>query len=338
MRYILGIESSCDDTAAAVFSPQHGVISNELFSQITLHKLFGGVMPEVASRAHIEKIHHIVQSALNSANVSLNEIDLIAVTNGPGLPGSLLVGLCFAKSLAFSKKIPLVGVNHLQAHAISPCIEQAITFPYLCLTASGGHTSLSIIKSYTEQNVIASTRDDAAGEAFDKVAKLLNLGYPGGPIIEQLATQNHYQDVFKYPRLKSNDLFFSFSGLKTAVLYHAIERGWYNPETKVTTITPIEQQAISSSVLCAITDIFISRITIALKQHPEITALAFAGGVACNAYIKQALKGLATQHSLPFYAPSPKYCTDNAAMVAFLGYHQANVGIFSDLALDLQRW
>ncbi len=340
MRYILGIESSCDETAAAVFSPKRGICSNELFSQISLHAEYGGVMPEVASRSHIQKIHHIVSQTLAKAQVTLDDIDYIAVTNGPGLPGSLLVGLCFAKSLAYAQQIPIIGVNHIHAHALSPLIENNIVFPYLCLTASGGHTSLSLVHSFTHQETIATTRDDAAGEAFDKVAKLLNLGYPGGPVIEKLAQEQNFQDFFNYPRARTQELFFSFSGLKTAVLYHLIQEGWYNRQTKQ--FTQNENQTlkaqIASSFLVAVKDIFASRITLALQQYPQITSIAFAGGVACNKFLKQELQKLANQYQRPFFAPRPAYCTDNAAMVAFAGYQKIITGQIDNETLDLIRW
>ncbi len=340
MRYILGIESSCDETAAAVFSVERGICSNELFSQISLHAPYGGVMPEVASRSHIQKIHLITHTALSKADITLSQIDAIAVTHGPGLPGSLLVGLCFAKSLAYAQKIPIIGINHIHAHALSPTIENSIPFPYLCLTASGGHTSLSLVHSMLEQETIATTRDDAAGEAFDKVAKLLNLGYPGGPIIEQLAQQQQFADFFSYPRTKHKELFFSFSGLKTAVLYHLMQEGWYNRETK--TFIPHDnallKSQIASSFLVALGDMLTSRIAIAIEQYPNIQAIAFAGGVACNKYLKEHLSQLAKQHDKMFFAPRPSYCTDNAAMIAFAGYQKALAGQFDDLALDVLRW
>jgi len=297
-------------------------------------------MPEVASRSHIQKIQPIVHGALQKAGITLDEIDCIAVTNGPGLPGSLLVGLCFAKSLAFARKIPIVGVNHIHAHALSPAIENNIPFPYLCLTASGGHTSLSIVYSMLEQRTIANTRDDAAGEAFDKVAKLLNLGYPGGPIIEQLAREQQFKDFFAYPRAKHKELFFSFSGLKTAVLYHLMQEGWYDRTQKKFTQEenhPLKAM-IASSFLASVSDIMVSRITIALQQHPEIQAIAFAGGVACNQFIKTNIEQCARQHNRPFFAPRPSYCTDNAAMVAFAGYQKAKTCQFDDQTLDLLRW
>lgn len=341
MRYVLGIESSCDETAAAVFSPKTGICSNELFSQIALHAQYGGVMPEVASRSHIEKIDIITSQALQKAEIELNEVDLIAVTNGPGLPGSLLVGLCFAKSIAYAKNIPIIGINHIHAHALSPAIENAIPFPYLCITASGGHTSLSLVHNMIEQETIATTRDDAAGEAFDKVAKLLGLGYPGGPIIEQLAKQANFIDHFSYPRNRTQELFFSFSGLKTAVLYHILQEGWYDKATK--TFLPkndsVLKEKIASSFLCAVSDMLTSRIKIALERHPEIQAVAFAGGVACNNYLKKQIKNIAEKYKQPFFAPQPQYCTDNAAMVAFAGYQKSKITKLTqqNLQLDLLR-
>lgn len=334
---ILGIESSCDETAAAVYRTGVGVLSNELYSQSELHKTFGGVVPEIASRSHIEKINSIVQNALDKAQTTLPGIDVIAVTNKPGLPGSLLVGVCFAKALAYAADKKIIGVNHLEGHAFSASIEQEIPFPYLCITASGGHTSLYLIKNYGDYQTLSTTRDDAAGEAFDKIAKMLNLPYPGGPEIEKLAQEVGFEDFFKYPRLKNDTLDFSFSGLKTAVLYDLIKRGAYNLEEKkfLADNNLILKQHVASSLLVCITDIFEQRLNYALKKYPESQAIAFVGGVACNKYIKQRLQTFAQSRRLPFYTPSPQYCTDNAAMIAFVGHYKAQQGLFSDFMLDI---
>ena len=338
MHYtILGIESSCDETAASVYRTNVGVLSNELFSQTELHKTFGGVVPEIASRSHIEKINSIVQAALDKANIALSDIDVVAVTNKPGLPGSLLVGVCFAKALAYAAHKKIIAINHLEGHAFSASIEREIPFPYLCITASGGHTSLYLIKDYGDYEVLGITRDDAAGEAFDKIAKLLKLPYPGGPAIEQLAEQVSFKDFFNYPRLKEAGMHFSFSGLKTAVLYDLVKRGAYNLEQKkflADDNLELKQQ-VSSSLLVCITDIFEQRLKFALKKYPHVKAVAFVGGVACNKYIKQRLTTFAQSHRLPFYTPAPQYCTDNAAMIAFVGHYKAQQGLFSDFTLDI---
>ncbi|MDR3551092.1 MAG: tRNA (adenosine(37)-N6)-threonylcarbamoyltransferase complex transferase subunit TsaD [Candidatus Babeliales bacterium] len=336
---ILGIESSCDETGAAVYQEGVGMISNALFSQIELHRKYGGVMPEVASRSQLEKMNPIVQEALDQANMKLSDIDVIAVTNKPGLPGSLLVGVCFAKALALVANKPIIGVNHLEGHAFSACIENDIPFPFLCITASGGHTSLYLMHDYGNYTILGQTLDDAAGEAFDKVAKLMNLPYPGGPVIEKLASQVDFQDFFSYPRNHNASIDFSFSGLKTAVLYDLVKKDAYDMKTK-TFLKPDDlalQQQVSSSLLVCISDIFKQKLVKALKAHPEVKAISFVGGVACNKYIRNDLKNFSAKHGLPFFVPSPQYCTDNAGMIAFVGYYKAKKNEFSDLSLDILK-
>lgn len=334
---VLGIESSCDETAAAVYDPTRGVLSNKLFSQTEFHKNYGGVVPEIASRAQLEKINYIVSEGLKAASVNLDDIDVIAVTHTPGLPGSLLVGLCFAKALAYAKNKRLIGVNHLEGHAFSAMIEHDIPFPYLCLTASGGHTSLYIIKGFGDYEVLGQTSDDAAGEAFDKVAKMLNYGYPGGPIIEKLAESVGFEDFFHYPRLKKKDLSMSFSGLKTAVLYDLVKKNAYDMKAKkfIAQDNQLLKQHVASSVLVCIADIFVDRIQRSLKAYPNLKALSFVGGVACNSYIRKRLKNVADDHSILFFTPTPSYCTDNGAMIAFVGSYKAQQKKFSDMTLDL---
>lgn len=338
-QLILGIESSCDESAAAVFETGKGIRSSTIFSQIDLHKVYGGVVPEIASRSHIEKIHFIVKEALNKANVHLNEITGIAVTTRPGLPGSLLIGLMFAKGLAFALKKPLVGVNHIEGHIFSALIEQPVPFPHLCLTASGGHTSLYHVTGYGEYECISTTLDDAAGEAFDKVAKLIGLGYPGGPLIENLAEKVAFKDFFSYPRLKHKTLDFSFSGLKTAVLYDLIERGFYDKKTKqfVACDNKEIQEQIASSFLVCVGDIFTERLKKAYLAHPAIKAITFVGGVACNNYLAQRIKNFGKAHKLPVVIPPRHYCGDNAAMIAFVGDYRAQKGLLSDLSLDITQ-
>lgn len=338
MNYItLGIETSCDETAAAVYDSQRGILSNNLFSQIKLQQDFGGVVPEIASRSHLEKINPIVQSALDNANVTLNDIDVIAVTNRPGLPGSLLIGLCFAKGMAWAHNKKIIGIDHLEGHAFSPMIEHDVPFPHLTLTASGGHTALYLMKGFGDYQTIGHTIDDAAGEAFDKIGKLIGLPYPGGPLIEQLAQEVNFEDFFHYPRTKMPDLNFSFSGLKTAVLYDLVKRGAYDMHTKMF-LQPDNhelKQRVASSLLVCITDIFIERLQRALTTHPEAKAFTFAGGVACNNYIKRRLQEFCTKKGIQFFAPSRQYCTDNGAMIAFVGNYKAQQGLFSDLNVDI---
>jgi N6-L-threonylcarbamoyladenine synthase len=336
-RIILGIETSCDETAAAIYHSEQGILSSTLYSQIELHKHFGGVVPELASRSQLEKINSIVIAALNNAHMTLDEVDVIAVTNKPGLPGSLLVGVCFAKALAWAKNKKIIGINHLEGHAYSAMIEHTVPFPYVCLTASGGHTSLYLMKDFGDYEILGETQDDAAGEAFDKIAKLMNLPYPGGPVIEALAREVNFEDFYHYPRSKHKTLEFSFSGLKTAVLYDLVRRGAYDLKAK-TFLRPDDEQLkkeVASSLLVCMADIFEQKIALALQRHPEVKAITFVGGVACNKYIVQRLQKCATAYNLPFFHPSRAYCTDNAAMIAFVGNYKAEQGLFDDLTLDI---
>ena len=333
----LGIETSCDETAAAVYHSEKGLLSSTLYSQIELHKNFGGVVPELASRSQLEKINPIVAKALELAHLTLDDIDVVAVTNKPGLPGSLLVGVCFAKAIAWAKNKKLIGVNHLEGHAFSTGIEHSVPFPYICLTASGGHTSLYLMKGFGDYEVLGETQDDAAGEAFDKIAKLMNLPYPGGPVIEKLAHEVNFQDFYHYPRSKHKTLDFSFSGLKTAVLYDLVKRDGYDLKTKTFLRTDDEQlkKEVASSLLVCMADIFEQKLLLALTANPEVKAITFVGGVACNKYIVERLQTFATSHNLPFFHPSRAYCTDNAAMIAFVGNYKAQQELFDDITLDI---
>jgi len=379
---VLGIETSCDETAASVYKTDEGVLSSVLFSQIDLQKEYGGVVPEVASRSHLEKIRPIIQKALDDAKFTIDAIDVIAVTTKPGLPGSLLIGLCFGKTIAWALQKKLIGVNHLEGHAFSSFLENDVPFPHLCLTASGGHTNLYLINGFGDYTFLGQTLDDAAGEAFDKIAKLINLPYPGGPEIEKLAQQANFQDFFKYPRGQANTLNFSFSGLKTAVMYDLIQRGAYDLKTKQFSPSPVTlthstrfacsgrlerlsadvsaiqaspdavakgdgwkdlseskglelKKQVASSLLVCVKDIFIHKINYALKSHPQIKSVSFVGGVACNKYLKQELHTFCETRNIQFFSPSPKYCTDNAAMIAFVGHYKAKQGKFEDLSLDI---
>ena len=334
---VLGIETSCDETAAAVYHPIKGILSSALFSQTELHKTYGGVVPEIASRSHIEKINLIISQALAEAKLDFEEIDTIGVTTTPGLPGSLLVGCCFAKGLAYGGSKKIIGVNHLDSHVYSACIEHTIPFPFLCLTASGGHTSIYYVQDYVTCTLLGTTLDDAAGEAFDKVAKLMNLNYPGGPVIEKLAEQVNFEDFFKYPRLKKKNLSFSFSGLKTAVLYDLVKQNAYDLQKKsfLADDNLALKQKVASSLLVCIKDIFVDRIERALKEYPQVNAIAFVGGVACNKYLRSQLTSLAHASGRELFTPSPRYCTDNAAMIAFVAHKKAEQGLFDNLLLDI---
>ena len=333
----LGIETSCDETAAAVYHSTQGLLSSTLYSQIELHKKFGGVVPELASRSQLEKINPIVAQALEKANITLHDVDVIAVTNKPGLPGSLLVGICFAKAVAYTSNKKLIGINHLEGHAFSAFLEHDIPFPHLCLTASGGHTSLYLMKNFGDYEVLGETQDDAAGEAFDKIAKLMNLPYPGGPVIEKLAREVNFQDFFHYPRSKQKTLDFSFSGLKTAVLYDLVKQNAYDLATKTFLRSDDEQfkKEVASSLLVCMADIFEQKLGLAREAHPQIKAITFVGGVACNNYIVERLKTFAAQSNIPFFHPSRAFCTDNAAMIAFVGNYKAQQGLFADFTLDI---
>ncbi len=334
----LGIETSCDETGAAVYSSADGLLSNALFSQIELHKKVGGVIPEVASRSQLEKIEPIVSAALERAGKTLEDIDAIAVTNKPGLPGSLLVGVCFAKALAWAQNKKIIGVNHMEGHVFSSFLENDVPFPHLCLTASGGHTALFLVRGFGDYELIGHTDDDAAGEAFDKIAKLLNLPYPGGPEIEKRAQQAGFEDFFAYPRHNPQSLDFSFSGLKTAVLYDLVKRKVYDIHAKKLLDDSQEiKNQVASSLLVCIGDIFAQKMELALKKYPQVKAITFVGGVACNKYLRARLKDVANAHNLPFFFPSPQYCTDNGAMIAFVGNYKAQQGKFSDWNLDILK-
>lgn len=345
MTKILGIETSCDETAAAVYdSSKKQLLSNAVFSQIKLHEIYGGVVPEIASRSHLEKIDIIIDQALKDAKITLDDIDVIAVTNKPGLVGSLLIGLCFAKALAYSKNKKLIGVNHLEGHIFSSFLKfdnnyQDVPFPHICLSASGGSTSIYFVEDFGKYKVIGQTQDDAAGEAFDKIAKIIGFGYPGGAKIEKAAARVGFKDFFEYPRTKDlkKTLDFSFSGLKTAVLYDLVKRGAYDLQKGPVweKINQDLQEKVSSSLLVCIADIFVAKLELALKIYPQAKAISFVGGVACNNYIKSRLEETCKKYNKIFVSPPCKFCADNAAMVAFVGAYKAEKQEFDDLSLDL---
>jgi len=336
-RTILGIETSCDETAASVYTDDAGVISNALFSQTHMHAQYGGVVPEIASRSHIEKIMPIVDQALDEADHTLDDIDTIGVTNKPGLPGSLLVGLSYATSLAYARDIPIVGVNHIEAHIYSPLLDHSVPFPYIGITASGGHTIMYYVRDFGDYDIIGQTKDDAAGEALDKIAKLLHMGYPGGPQIEQRARNVDYVDFYQYPRGKGGTCDFSFSGLKTAVLYDLVEKGAYNLEHKKFLRDDDDElkNKVASSLLVCIGDIFVNKLRLAMRHYPRTQAITFAGGVACNRYLRDRMATYAHSCGLTLYTPRPAYCTDNAAMIALVASHYARINQYDDLYLDI---
>lgn len=346
MAKILGIETSCDETAAAIYdSKTKKIVSNSVFSQISLHEKYGGVVPEIASRSHLEKIGIIVRQALDDANLTLSEVDHIAVTHKPGLAGALLIGLCFAKGVAWAHNKKLIAVDHLEGHIFSSFLDEQgnvrtdVLFPHICLVASGGHTSLFLVKDFGAYEVIGRTLDDAAGEAFDKVAKLVGLGYPGGPKIEQLAREVDFKDFYQYPRTKkmTQILDFSFSGLKTAVLYDLVERGVYDLHKGIVenNLTLELQKKVSSSLLVCVSDVVKAKINLALKKYPEVRGVTFAGGVACNRFLRDQIAHLCDEWGRFFIVPHAKYCGDNAAMVAFVGGYKSEQGAFAELSLDI---
>ncbi len=313
----LGIESSCDDTAAAVMDNDTTLLSNVISSQDAIHTRFGGVVPELASRKHLESIHPIITEALHRACVSLNDIDLIAVTQGPGLIGSLLVGFSYAKSLSYVSKIPFIGIDHMAGHLLSVFLEKKVPqFPYIALIVSGGTSSLFICRSYTDFTLIGRTRDDAAGEAFDKVAKLLGLDYPGGPLISKLADSGD-REAIAFPRawLDDNSLDFSFSGLKTAVLNYC------NTLQQKKETLPLKN--ICASFQEAVVDVLVEKTLMASKRY-NINTIVMGGGVSSNGRLRQVMEGRCRQSERVFHVPHPSYCTDNGAMIALAGYYQYN--------------
>jgi N6-L-threonylcarbamoyladenine synthase len=334
---ILGIETSCDETGAALYQEGRGLLGHALFSQ-EQHKFFGGVVPELGSRAQLERINGIIELAFTKAGCTLDDVDVIAVTNRPGLPGSLLVGVCFAKAMAWARNKKIIGIDHIEGHVFSPFLEFTVPFDHLCLTSSGGHTAMFIVRGLGDYELIGQTGDDAAGEAFDKVAKMLNLPYPGGPEIEKLAARVAFEDFFQYPRSKQKTLDFSYSGLKTAVLYDLIKKGAYDMATKkLITDDEVLKSKVASSFLACITDIFIEKLERAIKQYPSIRALTFVGGVSRNRYIRTRIEAVAAKYALPLYIPSPIYCTDNGAMIALVGSYKARQNKFDDWYMDLER-
>ena len=329
---VLGIESSCDETAAAVVRDGREIVSSVIASQIDLHRPWGGVVPELASREHLEKIEPIVSEALAQATVSLSDIDAIAVTQGPGLIGSLLVGVCYAKSLAYALNIPFVGVNHIEGHVYSVVFENPeIQYPAVALIVSGGHTNIFHIPEEGQYKVVSRTRDDAAGEAFDKVAKMLGLGYPGGPIIERLAKDGDASKVkFTQAKISDGRPDLSFSGLKTAVARYVRENG----------IEPMRNgdeptQAIkdlAASFQAAIVKALVGTLEkLAKELHPK--TLIVAGGVACNLALKEAAEVAARRLGLPVHFPSKHLSTDNAAMIAAAGHFHLKNGEHADLRM-----
>lgn len=316
---ILAIESSCDETAASVVKNGRCVLSNIISSQIAIHTLYGGVVPEIASRKHIEKINQVVEAALKEADVTLDDIDAIGVTYGPGLVGALLVGVAEAKAIAYAKKKPLVGVHHIEGHVSANYIEHPdLEPPFLCEIISGGHTHLVIVKDYGSFEILGRTRDDAAGEAFDKVARAIGLGYPGGPKIDKLAKEGNPHAI-DFPRAHMEDApyDFSFSGVKSAVLNHLNKCRM--------TGEPIVEADIAASFQQAVVDVLVDNAIRAAKDY-HIDRLAIAGGVASNGALRAAMEAACEKEGIRFYRPSPIFCTDNAAMIGVAAYYEYQKG------------
>ena len=316
---ILAIESSCDETAASVLKNGRCVLSNINSSQIAIHTLYGGVVPEIASRKHIEKINQVVEAALKEADVTLDDIDAIGVTYGPGLVGALLVGVAEAKAIAYAKKKPLVGVHHIEGHVSANYIEHPdLEPPFLCEIISGGHTHLVIVKDYGSFEILGRTRDDAAGEAFDKVARAIGLGYPGGPKIDKLAKEGNPHAI-DFPRAHMEDApyDFSFSGVKSAVLNHLNKCRM--------TGEPIVEADIAASFQQAVVDVLVDNAIRAAKDY-HMDRLAIAGGVASNGALRAAMEAACEKEGIRFYRPSPIFCTDNAAMIGVAAYYEYRKG------------
>lgn len=324
---ILGIETSCDETAAAVVRNGREVLSNVISSQIELHKIYGGVVPEIASRKHIEKINQVIEEALEEANVTLDDIDAIGVTYGPGLVGALLVGVAEAKAISYARKIPLVGVHHIEGHISANYIEnKELKPPFACLVVSGGHTHLVVVKEYGKYEIIGRTRDDAAGEAFDKVARSIGLGYPGGPKIDKLSKEGN-PDAISFPKARIADApyDFSFSGLKSAVLN-------YLNGCKMKDIQ-VHEADVAASFQKAVIDVLVEHAMKAVKEY-GFDKFAIAGGVASNTSLRQAMEAACKENDVQFYHPSPIFCTDNAAMIGVAAYYEYIAGTRHGLDLN----
>ncbi|NLL77763.1 MAG: tRNA (adenosine(37)-N6)-threonylcarbamoyltransferase complex transferase subunit TsaD [Clostridiales bacterium] len=317
---ILAIESSCDETAASVVKNGREVLSNVIYSQIALHTVYGGVVPEIASRKHIEKINQVIEQALSDAGVQLKDMDAIAVTYGPGLVGALLVGVSAAKAISFASGIPLIGVHHIEGHISANFIEnKELEPPFICLVVSGGHSHLVVVEDYGQYEIIGRTRDDAAGEAFDKVARAIGLGYPGGPKIDKVSKEGN-PEAIRFPRAKVEDseYDFSFSGLKSAVLNYL-----NSCEMKGEKVNTAD---VAASFQRAVIDVLVEHSLDAVKKY-GFDKFAIAGGVASNSSLREAFEKECGKRGIAFYFPSPVFCTDNAAMIGVAGYYEYMKGI-----------
>ena len=325
----LGIESSCDETAVSVVAGGREMMSNVISSQIDIHTLYGGVVPEIASRHHLENINGVIGEALDEAGVTLDDIDLIGVTNGPGLIGAVVIGVATAKALSFAKNIPLVGVNHMHGHVSANYIQYPdLEPPFISLVVSGGHTQIIKVTDYNKCEVIGATRDDAAGEAFDKVARVIGLGYPGGPKVDKAARGGDPSAIqFKRVWLEKGSYDFSFSGLKTQALNYINQERMQGHEIPVADI--------AASYQAAIIDVIVQKsIKAVLEFSPESPRLVVAGGVAANSALREGLARAATEHGIDLYIPDPVLCTDNGAMIGAAAYYKFRASGPDDLTLD----
>ncbi|MDA3901981.1 MAG: tRNA (adenosine(37)-N6)-threonylcarbamoyltransferase complex transferase subunit TsaD [Desulfuromusa sp.] len=328
---LLTLESSCDETAAAVVRDGRQVLSNLIASQVDLHAVYGGVVPELASRRHLEVINPLVEEALSTAGVTQEDLDGIVVTRGPGLVGALLVGLSFAKAYAYALNIPLIGVHHIEGHILAIQLEEKVEYPFLAVAVSGGHTHLYRVDEIGRYHLLGRTVDDAAGEAFDKVAKMMGLGYPGGPIIDKLASVGDDGGiVFPRPMLKKNNFDFSFSGVKTAVLNY-LQRLESAPDEILTS-------QIACAFQTAVIDV-ISQKAMRAAEAEDLNRIVVAGGVACNSGLRKKFAKLAVATGTKVFFPSPILCADNAAMLAVAGDYYLSQGLSSDLDLNaVSNW
>lgn len=316
---ILAIETSCDETAAAVVDDGRKVLSNVISSQIELHRLYGGVVPEIASRKHIERINQVIEQALDDADTTLEEIDAVGVTYGPGLVGALLVGVAEAKAISYARGLPLVGVHHIEGHISANYIEHLeLEPPFLCLVVSGGHTQLAIVEDYGELRILGSTRDDAAGEAFDKVARAIGLPYPGGPEIDRLAKEGNPQAIrFPRARIDGAPYDFSFSGVKSAVLNYLNQNKMRSKE--------ISKADLAASFQYSVVQVLVEHTLRAAEEY-HMDCVAMAGGVAANGCLRDAMAKACQEAKITLYYPSPVYCTDNAAMIGVAAYYEYQKG------------
>lgn len=316
----LAIESSCDETSVAIVKNGRDVLSNIIATQIDIHKKYGGVVPEIASRNHVENITYVVKEAIEKAEIKLEDIDIIGCTYGPGLVGALLVGLSTAKAMAYALNKPLVGVHHIEGHIAANYItHKDLTPPYLCLVVSGGHSHLVYVEDYTKFNVLGKTRDDAVGEAFDKVSRAVGLGYPGGPIIDKMAKEG--KPTYKLPRTHFENLDFSFSGVKTAVL------NLINKEKD------LNVNDLCASFEEAVTDVLVENVLRAVDEL-NVSKVAIAGGVSANSYLRERMQKIGSMHNLKIYYPELILCTDNAAMIGAAAYYNFLAGKVSSLDLN----